>query len=115
MSDVDKIVRSSDPQVVASWMADQIAGGRTKAEVMRELTRAMQSLPPPDEDMPPEAITRWVNDMVASGRAVFEQDCATALGIHRSSLTRLKREGGTKMTALACAAALAGLKPYGGA
>jgi hypothetical protein len=29
-------------------------------------------------------------------------------------MTRLKRYGGRRITALACAALLAGLKPYGG-
>lgn len=114
MTEIEKVVRSSDPAAISRWIEEQVAAGRAKAEVLRDLTRAMQSLPPPSEDMPPEIVKRWVEEMISSGRAAYDQDCATALGLHRSSLTRLKREGGTKMTALACAAVLAGLKPYGG-
>jgi uncharacterized Zn finger protein len=114
MTEIEKAVRSGDPDAVSRWVAEQVEQGRPKADVMRDLTRAMQALPPPPDEIPAEQIQHWIDEMISSGKAEYFQDCAAALGVHRTSLTRFRKEGGPKMLALACAALLAGVKPYGG-
>ncbi len=54
----------------------------------------------------------WLEEMRAKG--MNKGHCAALLGRLPQSMTRFQREGTDKVTALACAALLAGLKPYKG-
>lgn len=56
---------------------------------------------------------RWLAAMKAAGLARSDAHCARLLGISANSVLKLKRNGGDMRTALACAALLAGLQPYG--
>ena len=62
--------------------------------------------------MTPEAFTRWLADMQASGKARNKSDCARALGVLPKHLHRYEANGGDTRLALACAALLADLTPY---
>ena len=68
---------------------------------------------PTTPDMTPAAFTQWLADMKAAGIAPHDKHCAAALGITPNGLLRMKRQGATRQTALACAGLLAGLGAYG--
>jgi len=57
--------------------------------------------------------TQWLADMREAGRALSDAKCAKAIGMTPNSVVLMKRRGTDYRTALACAAALAGLPPYG--
>ena len=52
-------------------------------------------------------------DMTGEDGLMYERDAAELLGISRGGLRNAEIDGAQKYIALACAAILAGLKPYG--
>lgn len=62
--------------------------------------------------MTPAEFSRWLSDMIASGKARNKSDCARALGYRPADLHRIETRGGDQRLALACAALLAGVAPY---
>lgn len=65
------------------------------------------------DGMTPDAFHTWLAAMKAAGLARSDAHCARLLGISANSVLKLKRNGGDMRTALACAALLVGLPPYG--
>ena len=64
--------------------------------------------------MTPAAFTQWLADIQSAGLARSEFHALQQLGYtSRRSGANLKRSGGTVQLALACAALIAGIKPYG--
>ncbi|MFC3628179.1 hypothetical protein ACFOM8_01830 [Paracoccus angustae] len=68
--------------------------------------------------MTPEVFTCWLAEMKAAGRAKTDKEAGTMLRLSSTSISQMKRKGVTGdaayRTALACAAVLHGLEPYGG-
>lgn len=64
------------------------------------------------KSMPPEAVKRWIAEMKRIGLAKSEGQCAKLLGVSPNTMTKLKRDGGDRRTALACRALRLGLEPY---
>lgn len=62
--------------------------------------------------MTPTAFSRWLAEMQASGKARSDAECGRLLGVTSRQILNMKRHGATQQTALACAALLAGEKPY---
>ena len=62
--------------------------------------------------MTPEEFTTWLAAMKAAGLARSDAECGRLLGMSANSVLNLKKNGGGKWIALACAAVLAGIGPY---
>ena len=56
----------------------------------------------------PKAFAQWVEDVGKSGA-----ECAELLGVSLESINNYKQRGGNRIVALACAAIIAKLEPYG--
>lgn len=56
----------------------------------------------------PKAFGQWIEDVGKSGA-----ECAELLGVSVATITNYKKRGGDRTVALACAAIIAGLEPYG--
>jgi hypothetical protein len=94
---------------------DEMLALQRKLDAMRrEMKEGKRDAVKAGNTMSPEDVRAWLEAMVKAGRAENDGECALLLGMDRSSMTRLKRYGGRRITALACAALLADLKPYGG-
>jgi hypothetical protein len=63
--------------------------------------------------MTPTEFTHWLAAMKAAGFARSDAHCARMLGVSPNAVVTFKRRGGDMRTALACAALLAEIKPYG--
>lgn len=63
--------------------------------------------------MTPLEFQTWLADMRSAGLASSDAACARLLGRSVQGLILLKKKGGDKAMALACAALLAGMGPYG--
>ncbi|MTH95538.1 helix-turn-helix domain-containing protein [Roseibium sp. RKSG952] len=61
-------------------------------------------------EMLPESVIKWLAEMRARGYT--QQDCAEKLGVTPTGVSKMKRNGSTRQTALACAALLNDLEPY---
>lgn len=59
------------------------------------------------------AFNAWIAEMKSAGLAKSDADCARMLGYEPKHLPRQKSSGGDQRLALACAALLSGLSPYG--
>ena len=55
----------------------------------------------------------WLAAMKAAGLARSDAHCARLLGVSPNSIVTIKKIGADRRTALACAALLAGIEPYG--
>ena len=64
----------------------------------------------PDGKMSVESFKRWIDEMKSSGIAKTDLDCARALGCR--DISDMQEHGGNYRLALACRAALLGLKPF---
>jgi hypothetical protein len=63
--------------------------------------------------MTAEEFNRWLADMKATGHAKNIRVAGDVIGRKPDMMTKYRRQGADKTVALACAAALAGLPPYG--
>lgn len=63
--------------------------------------------------MTPEDVARWLAAMKAAGLARSGRAACGLLGITVNTMQKMKADGADRRTALACAALLAGLGPYG--
>jgi|GEM_PF-2556605 len=57
--------------------------------------------------------TAWLADMKSAGLARSDAECARLLGISANGLLKMKKQGTTRQTALACRALLHRMTPYG--
>ena len=64
--------------------------------------------------MSAEDFNAWLAAMKEAGIARSDLECARLLGITANGILKRKKQGASKETALACAALLVGLEPYGG-
>lgn len=55
----------------------------------------------------------WLAEMKSTGIAATDTACAKALGLHVNTMLLMKDRGADKRTALACAALLRRILPYG--
>ena len=62
--------------------------------------------------MTPESFRNWLADMKSAGLARSDAECARLLGVTANGLSKMKRNGTTRVTALACRALLHRLEPY---
>lgn len=62
--------------------------------------------------MEAEQFLKWLKRMKREDRIATDRDAARALGVTPNGILVLKKNGTDLRTALACAALLAGLKPY---
>lgn len=81
-------------------------------EDMQSVTLEAASAESEPEGLTPALVATWIKDMYRHGRARTKGDCADALGFTRMGLHNLEKKGGSRLHALAMAAALAGMKPY---
>ncbi len=63
--------------------------------------------------MTPETFCKWLADMKSAGLARSDAACARRLGVSANAVVKMKRNGTTHSTALACRALLHRLEPYG--
>ncbi len=65
--------------------------------------------------MRPDQFKTWLFDMVASGRAKTEAEAGRIIGLtSKNTVSKFKRFGSDRRTAMACAAAINDLLPYPG-
>lgn len=64
--------------------------------------------------MPPDEVQRWLDTVLQRGLAATETEAAELIGKSSDTLTRMKKLGADRTTALACAAVLRHLSPFGG-
>lgn len=60
-----------------------------------------------------EDFTNWTETMLHRGKCKNMSHLAQILDINRTTLYAMMKRGGSKRDALACAAILIGLEPYG--
>lgn len=65
--------------------------------------------------MTAEDFNRWLAEMKAAGQARNIQEAGALIGRKPDMMTKYRQHGADKTVGLACAAALAGLAPYGAA
>lgn len=67
--------------------------------------------------MTPEAVSQWLAEVKSAGLASTAKEAAPLIGVTEKTMSQFKRNGvngdAAYRTALAMAAALAGLEPYG--
>ena len=63
--------------------------------------------------MTPEAFNLWLETIKSAGLAQSDAAAGRLLGISANSVVTIKRNGSDLRTALACAALLLGVKPFG--
>lgn len=63
--------------------------------------------------MTPETFIQWLADMKSAGLARSDAAAGRLLGLTPNGIVKIKTRGADHRTALACAALLAGVKPYG--
>lgn len=63
--------------------------------------------------MTPAEFNAWLADMKSAGLAKSDAACARLLGISANAVVTMKKRGADRRVALACAALLHGLLPYG--
>jgi len=63
--------------------------------------------------MTPEQFNSWLAEMKKPSLAKTDKRCAELLGITPTALVTMKAKGANERTALACAALLQEIKPYG--
>ena len=63
--------------------------------------------------MTAEEFNDWLAAMKAAKLATSDAHCGRLLGVSANSVLAMKRGGADRRTALACAALLAGIEPYG--
>lgn len=63
--------------------------------------------------MTPEKFKQWLDHIKSAGIIKFDIDAGRLLGVNKITLLNYKQRGADNRVALACAAILAGLKPYG--
>lgn len=63
--------------------------------------------------MTPEAFKNWLASMKEAGLARSDAECARLLGVTANGLSKMKKNGTTKATALACRALFHRLEPWG--
>lgn len=63
--------------------------------------------------MSPASFCVWLDEMRAAGIATSDAAAGRALGISPRAILDMKARGTDRRTALACAALLAGIGPYG--
>lgn len=63
--------------------------------------------------MTAEDFNRWLALMKEAGRARNIMEAGDLIGRKQDMMTKYRRQGADKTVAMACAAALAGLKPHG--
>lgn len=92
------------------------AAGRDNRAALKSEDHDRDRYIPGRSAMTSTALEAWIGEMIASGRARNEGDCARLLDIDRRTLWRWKRAGvpgeTAQRTALAARAVLAGLEPY---
>lgn len=63
--------------------------------------------------MTPESVEEWIALVKAKGLAQTDRDVAAILGRSHDTLAAMRRRGADRHTALACAAVLKKLQPFG--
>lgn len=63
--------------------------------------------------MTAEDFNRWLADLISSGRVRNIKEAAALIGRKQDMMTKYRQYGADRTVALACAAALAGIPPYG--
>lgn len=63
--------------------------------------------------MTPAAFIKWLAAMKSASLAASDADCARMLGVSANSVVTMKKRGADLRTALACAALIYSLEPYG--
>jgi hypothetical protein len=63
--------------------------------------------------MTAEDFRRWLDAMKAAGKADNDGQCGALLGLTKNTIATMKAKGADLRTALACAALIANIPPYG--
>jgi len=64
--------------------------------------------------MDADAFDTWLRAMKQFGRARSDAECGRLLGLSKTSILTMKKNGCDRRTALACSALLIGLEPFSG-